>query len=175
MTFAGVGAVYCDLSGFGGMAWTLLMRVDADTSYGYPASVWTTEGGHSTTNLAPDSATSDAKFAAFDKLKVHQLRVENTQDKVHTILGLGKTEAGKSLLDIFKSADEAALTVLSGQADPVAVVNGGACAGWSSCPCTEGQCDCGNYCGADKLPWRLNAGPDSRFKVRIGGTFSYTW
>ena len=178
------GSAYCDLSGtIGGVAWTLLMRVATDTGYGWSASAWTTEGADgSHTDLEPAAASSNAKFNAYDHVKVHQLRFDNTADNVYTVAQpVAADDRGqKSLLELVQTVNQYELSVVVGQPNPIDLVYGGACGGFeATCPCTESACQCGHFCdgssGRAANPWRINAGPDSRFRTRIGGTFSYTW
>ena len=148
---------YCDLGS--GHAWTLAMKVKADSTLHYKHSAWTTtalldgdDGGDATTK-------KNAKYPAFNLIKgITALKVVNLDSGEHTVLSLMNNAGKHTLLELMQRSSTTALSPISGKTTPLNLAAG----------LTQGS-TCGNA-------WNINGqSNEDKMYQRIGGTFTYTW
>ena len=167
---SGVYSVYCDLSG-PRQAWTLVMKVAADGTLHYKHTAWSSsvllnmkKASDGTTYPGdpsdPGDATTiaNAKYEAFNRLRVGSLRLDNMNRGTHTVVQPSKpTDRNRyTLLELMQRAGSTALTFSSGESTPFKLVTGGSVT------------TCGNT-------WSINGRGGRNFWQRIGGTFSHQW
>ena len=163
----GLGDHYCDLSGSvgtGGVAWTLLMRVKDDKTFEYNNNVWTTSNTVNDGTPSDDaSAVENAKYPAFNTMKVSLLRLHNYDLDLDTVLKPPASDIGSTtLLSMLKRGSSTKLSVVSGAASPVELAIG-------ESHTTSAR---HKYCG---WPWNINGKGSNNFWQRIGGTFVGSW
>ena len=129
---------------------------DATLSYGHAA--WSTTELLNADGQADPTKKENAKYKAFNNMKVAYLRLDNMDRGTNSVLqpASANDRGSDTLFELMQRTSTTKLNLVSGQSTPGQLATGALVS------------TCGN-------PWSINGKGGSAFWQRIGGTFTSQW